>query len=160
MSPSVAPVRRSGSIARHNARSRAVVTTSSVSQPILSSLPGNTAATASACAAVLEMTEVQATTRTLGLEVATLEIRRAEDIAPACQRTLSPFNNNSNTAFLANFSSELLSVSLNAGDFDADADVITLSIFSGLNGTGTNLGSTTSTGPLATPSLTMLQLSP
>src|SRR6516162_8699120 len=39
-------VRRSGSTARRNARSRAVVTTSSVSPPILSSLPGNTAATA------------------------------------------------------------------------------------------------------------------
>ena len=47
MSPSVAPVRRSGSIARRNARSRAAVTTSSVSQPILSSLPGNTAVMAS-----------------------------------------------------------------------------------------------------------------
>jgi hypothetical protein len=34
MSPSVAPVRRSGSIARRNARSRAAVTTSSVSPPI------------------------------------------------------------------------------------------------------------------------------
>jgi putative ABC transport system substrate-binding protein len=34
-------------------------------------------------AAVLEMAEVQATARTLGIEVATLEIRRAEDIAPA-----------------------------------------------------------------------------
>src|SRR5262249_2345326 len=34
-------------------------------------------------AAVLEMAEVQATARTLGLEVATLEIQRAEDIAPA-----------------------------------------------------------------------------
>ena len=34
-------------------------------------------------AAVLEMGEVQAVARTLGLEVATLEIRRAEDIAPA-----------------------------------------------------------------------------
>ena len=33
--------------------------------------------------AVLEMREVQAAARTLGLEVATLEIRRAEDIAPA-----------------------------------------------------------------------------
>jgi putative tryptophan/tyrosine transport system substrate-binding protein len=33
--------------------------------------------------AVLEMREVQATIRTLGLEVATSEIRRAEDIAPA-----------------------------------------------------------------------------
>ena len=34
-------------------------------------------------ACVLEMGEVQAAARTLGLEVATLEIRRAEDIAPA-----------------------------------------------------------------------------
>ena len=34
-------------------------------------------------AAVLEMAEVQATTRTLGLDVVTLELRRAEDIAPA-----------------------------------------------------------------------------
>src|SRR6516162_3766394 len=34
-------------------------------------------------AAVLEMAEVQATARTLGLEVTTLGIRRAEDIAPA-----------------------------------------------------------------------------
>ena len=34
-------------------------------------------------AAVLEMGEVQAAARTLGLEVATFEIRRAEDIAPA-----------------------------------------------------------------------------
>jgi ABC-type uncharacterized transport system substrate-binding protein len=33
-------------------------------------------------AAVLEMGEVQATARALGLEVATMEIRRAEDIAP------------------------------------------------------------------------------
>src|SRR5262245_25941561 len=43
MSPSVAPVRRAGSIARRNARSRAGVRTSSVSPLILSSLPGNTA---------------------------------------------------------------------------------------------------------------------
>ena len=34
-------------------------------------------------ASVLETSEVQAAARTLGLEVATLEIRRAEDIAPA-----------------------------------------------------------------------------
>src|SRR5262245_28289429 len=39
MSPSVAPARRSGSIARRNARSRAAVRTRSVSPPILSSLP-------------------------------------------------------------------------------------------------------------------------
>ena len=36
-------------------------------------------------AAVLEMAEVQAAARTLGLEVATFEIRRADDIAPAFQ---------------------------------------------------------------------------
>jgi putative tryptophan/tyrosine transport system substrate-binding protein len=34
---------------------------------------------------VLEMAEVQAAARTLGLEVATFEIRRAEDITPAFQ---------------------------------------------------------------------------
>ena len=34
-------------------------------------------------AAVLDMVEIQETVRTLGLEVTTLEIRRAEDIAPA-----------------------------------------------------------------------------
>ena len=34
-------------------------------------------------AAVLEMGEAQAAARTLGLEVITLEVRRAEDIAPA-----------------------------------------------------------------------------
>jgi len=36
-------------------------------------------------AAVLEMVEMQATARTLGIAVATLEIRRAEDIAPAIE---------------------------------------------------------------------------
>ncbi len=35
--------------------------------------------------AVLEMDEVQAAARTLGLEVATFQIRRAEDIAPAVE---------------------------------------------------------------------------
>ena len=34
-------------------------------------------------AAVMEMGEVQRAARTLGLEVAKFEIRRAEDIAPA-----------------------------------------------------------------------------
>src|SRR5262249_56525646 len=34
-------------------------------------------------AAVLDMREVQATTRTLGLDIITLEIRRGEDIVPA-----------------------------------------------------------------------------
>jgi ABC-type uncharacterized transport system substrate-binding protein len=37
-------------------------------------------------ASVLEMREVQAAARTIGLEVATIEIRRAEDIAPAFEQ--------------------------------------------------------------------------
>ena len=41
-------------------------------------------------AAVLEMGEVQAAARTLGLEVVTLEIRRAEDIAPAFDDAQGP----------------------------------------------------------------------
>ena len=41
------------------------------------------AADASNPAVVLEMSEVQAAARALGLEVVTLEVRRAEDIAPA-----------------------------------------------------------------------------
>jgi ABC-type uncharacterized transport system substrate-binding protein len=40
--------------------------------------------------AVLEMGEVQAAARTLGLEVARLEIRRAEDIAPAFEAIKAP----------------------------------------------------------------------
>jgi putative tryptophan/tyrosine transport system substrate-binding protein len=40
--------------------------------------------------AVLEMGEVQAAARTLGLEVAPLEIRRAEDIAPAFEAIKAP----------------------------------------------------------------------
>src|SRR5262245_40431050 len=38
-------------------------------------------------ASVLEMAEVQATARTLGIEVITLEIRRAEDIGPPLRRS-------------------------------------------------------------------------
>jgi len=40
--------------------------------------------------AVLEMGEIQAAARTLGLEVASLEIRRAEDIAPAFAALKTP----------------------------------------------------------------------
>jgi ABC-type uncharacterized transport system substrate-binding protein len=39
---------------------------------------------------VLEMNEVQAAARTVGLKVATLEIRRAEDIAPAFEALKDP----------------------------------------------------------------------
>ena len=46
MSPSAAPVRRSGSTARHSARCRGAAMTRNVSPPIPSRLPGNMAATA------------------------------------------------------------------------------------------------------------------
>jgi hypothetical protein len=46
MSPSAAPVRRSGSTARHSAKHRGAVPTTSGSPPTSSSLAGNTAATA------------------------------------------------------------------------------------------------------------------
>ena len=39
---------------------------------------------------VLEMREVQAAARTLGFEVATLEVRRAEDIVPAFEALNGP----------------------------------------------------------------------
>lgn len=56
-------------------------------------------------------------------------------------RTLSPFaHSTSNTSFVANFSQALTSFSFQSGDFDADADTTTLTLFSGLNGTGANLG--------------------
>ena len=41
--------------------------------------------------AVLEMREVQATARTLGLEVTAIEIRQAEDIVPAIEGLEEPY---------------------------------------------------------------------
>ncbi len=55
--------------------------------------------------------------------------------------SLSPFNDSSSaTPFVVNFSAPLSSVSLDYGDFGGDSDTFTLNAFSGLNGTGTLLG--------------------
>ena len=58
-------------------------------------------------------------------------------------RALDPFSDTSSSAFVANFSSSLSGFSLEFGDFDGDRDKLTLSAFSGLNGTGTLLGTVT-----------------
>ncbi len=57
-------------------------------------------------------------------------------------RTLDPFFNSGNSAFIGNFSTTLSGVSIQFGDAGQDTDVFTLQAFSGLNGTGTLLGST------------------
>ena len=58
--------------------------------------------------------------------------------------SLSPFTNSaSDTPFVVDFSKGLSALSFQAGDFGDDSDTITLEVFSGLNGTGTSLGTTT-----------------
>ena len=60
-------------------------------------------------------------------------------------RSLDPFVfNASNTPFNLNFSAGIVSFSVQWGDYGTDADNVTLTAFSGLNGTGVNLGSVTS----------------
>lgn len=60
------------------------------------------------------------------------------------QRSLSPFFQETlNTAFIGNFSSALTSVSIEFGDFGGDSDTFTLEAYSGLNGSGALLASTT-----------------
>lgn len=58
-------------------------------------------------------------------------------------RALDPFFDTSASAFVANFSSTLSGFSLEFGDGGQDRDQLTLSAYSGLNGTGTLLGTVT-----------------
>jgi hypothetical protein len=77
-------------------------------------------------------------------------------------RTLDPFSNTNSTPFLLNFSQGITGLSIDMGDFvPSDDDVLSLQLFSGLNGTGTLLGSSsipqpgTGSGfPFLTPSVT------
>lgn len=57
--------------------------------------------------------------------------------------SISPFNDTSANAFIADFSTGLSDISISYGDYNADSDTFTMSIFSGANGTGTNLGTVT-----------------
>ena len=52
------------------------------------------------------------------------------------ERSLAPFTS-ANTAFIANFSQSLSSISIDMGDFGQDADATTLEAYSGFNGIGT-----------------------
>jgi PEP-CTERM motif-containing protein len=75
-------------------------------------------------------------------------------------RSLSPFNaETSNTPFFANFSSTLSSISIDMGDFGQDFDNLVLEAYSGLNGTGTLLGSATGTLPASGFTFTFQTLS-
>ena len=57
--------------------------------------------------------------------------------------SLSPFSDPSTGAFVANFSAALSSISLDFGDYaPSDSDTLSLSIWSGLDGTGILLGTT------------------
>ncbi len=58
-------------------------------------------------------------------------------------RSLVPFFQISETAFIGNFSQSVTGVSIDMGDFGADTDTLLLQAYSGLNGTGTLLGSQT-----------------
>jgi len=59
-------------------------------------------------------------------------------------RSLDPFfSPGPNTGFIVNFSSALSAFQLSFGDYGQDAETLTLNAYSGLNGTGTLLGTTT-----------------
>jgi hypothetical protein len=61
-------------------------------------------------------------------------------------RSLDPFFDINNTPFVANFSQDVSGISIDMGDYGgSELDTITLEAFSGLDGTGTLLGSTTTT---------------
>ncbi|RYF58901.1 MAG: hypothetical protein EOO39_33755 [Cytophagaceae bacterium] len=60
--------------------------------------------------------------------------------------TLGNFNDgNFTSSYIGNFSMSVGGVSIDLGDFGADTDTLTLSLYSGLNGTGSLLGSATGT---------------
>lgn len=62
--------------------------------------------------------------------------------------TLDPFfAGGPNTGFIGNFSGLVTSVALEFGDYNSDEDNITLSVWSGLNGTGSLLGTISQTLP-------------
>jgi hypothetical protein len=61
-------------------------------------------------------------------------------------RTLDPFGDtNDGTPFLLNFSQAITGLSVQMGDFGLDDDALSLQLFSGLDGTGTLLGTATAT---------------
>nr|MBA3766629.1 hypothetical protein [Acidobacteriota bacterium] len=55
-------------------------------------------------------------------------------------RSLDPFSNTGNTAFIVNFSQSVTGISIDLGDFGSETDTLLLQAFSGANGTGTLLG--------------------
>ena len=62
-------------------------------------------------------------------------------------RTLDPTFNPGTAGFLLNFSQGITGLSIQIGDFGFDEDALTLQLFSGLDGTGTLLGTASLTLP-------------
>ena len=64
------------------------------------------------------------------------------NVAFGGSRSLTPFENTANFAFFLNFSQGITGLSIDMGDFRfSDDDILTIELYSGLNGTGSLLGS-------------------
>jgi hypothetical protein len=64
------------------------------------------------------------------------------------QRSLDPATDlPSNTPFILNFSQAITGLSIDMGDFGVDTDLLSIQLWSGANGTGTLLGSSSATLP-------------
>jgi hypothetical protein len=62
-------------------------------------------------------------------------------------RTLTVFDQPTADPFIMNFSQGIAGISVEMGDFGVDEDALVLQLFSGLNGTGTLLGTSSGTLP-------------
>jgi len=86
-------------------------------------------------------------TRQSGLTFSITDTSAFSSPGPAAfgTRTLSPFNDTSNSAFIFTFSSAINSFSIQLGDYAGDFDTWSVTAFNGAGGTGTNLGGTSGT---------------
>jgi hypothetical protein len=86
-------------------------------------------------------------TRESGLTFSLVDSSAFSPVGPAAfgTRTLSPFGDTSNSAFIFTFSSVISSFSIQLGDYGGDLDTWSVTGFSGTAGSGTNLGDTTGT---------------
>jgi hypothetical protein len=86
-------------------------------------------------------------TRESGLTFSLADTSAFSPAGPAAfgARTLSPFDDTSDRAFIFTFSSVISSFSIQLGDYGGDFDTWSVTAFNGAGGTGTNLGNTSGT---------------
>lgn len=86
-------------------------------------------------------------TRESGLTFSLADTSAFDPAGPAAfgARTLSPFDDTSDSAFIFTFSSAISSFSIQLGDYGGDFDTWSVTGFSGTGGSGTNLGGTSGT---------------